>query len=139
MPLFPVSPQKEKDLLRRMRKLRVHESDLKENFVRSSGAGGQKVNKTATCVVLFHRPSGQTVKCQIARTQAMNRFLARRILLDKIEGHILGEESAERKRIEKIRRQKRRRSRKARARMLADKRRRAVKKAMRAPVHAGDD
>ncbi len=118
-----------------MHRLGVREADLKESFVRSSGAGGQKVNKTATCVILLHRPSGQTVKCQKARTQGLNRFLARRILLDKIERKILGIKTAERQRIEKIRRQKRKRSRRARERMLANKRHQAEKKALRAPVH----
>jgi protein subunit release factor B len=138
MTVFPVSPQKEKELAARMQRLKVREADIEESFVRSSGAGGQKVNKSATCVLLHHRPTGHAVKCQIARTQGMNRFLARRILLDKIEGEVLGRKSAERKRIEKIRRQKRKRSRRAKERMLADKRRRGEKKALRAPVRSTD-
>ena len=138
MPTFPVSSQKEKALLERMHRLGVREADLEESFVRSSGAGGQKVNKTATCVILVHRLSGQMVKCQKARTQGLNRFLARRILLDKIERKILGIKSDEQKRIEKIRRQKRKRSRRARERMLANKRHQAKKKALRARVHLAE-
>ena len=138
MPTFPVSSQKEKALLERMHRLGVREADLEESFVRSSGAGGQKVNKTATCVILVHRLSGQMVKCQKARTQGLNRFLARRILLDKIERKILGIKSDEQKRIEKIRRQKRKRSRRARERMLANKRHQAKKKALRARVHSAE-
>ena len=134
MGLFPVSIQKEKALLERMRRLKILEENLEERFVRSSGAGGQNVNKTATCVVLIHRPSGEIVKCQKARTQGLNRFLARRILLDKIERKIQGKKSAERQRVEKIRRQKRRRSRRSRAKMLADKQRQAKKKTLRAPM-----
>jgi len=117
-----------------MRRLGVRPEDLVESFVRSSGPGGQKVNKTSTCVVLLHRPTGFKVKCQTERSQALNRFLARRMLLDKIERHRLGVISAEKQRIEKIRRQKRRRSRRAKARMLAEKRYQAEKKALRAPI-----
>jgi protein subunit release factor B len=139
MSLFPVSPQKEKELLERMRRLGIREDDLEESFIRSSGPGGQKVNKAATCVVLLHHPTGLTVRCQMARTQGLNRFWARRILADKIERRILGEKSAEQQRIEKIRRQKRRRSRRARERMLADKRRQAEKKALRASIRAENE
>jgi protein subunit release factor B len=138
MAAFPVSPPKEDELLARMVRLGIREEDLEETFVRSSGPGGQHVNKTATAVALTHRPSGVTVRCQKTRSQAMNRFYARRILLDKIERQRLGEQSAEQQRIEKIRRQKRRRSRRARAKMLEDKRRQAGKKALRGPVRPGE-
>ena len=92
------------------------------------------MNKTSTCVVLVHLPTGLKVKCQSERSQALNRFLARRMLLDKIEQEMLGARSAEQQRIEKIRRQKRRRSRRAKARMLAEKRQQAEKKALRTPI-----
>ena len=95
MALFVVSPEKEKQLISRMRALGIQERDLEEQFVRSSGAGGQKVNKTSTCVMLHHRPTGIRVKCQKERSQALNRFLARRILLDKIEAKLAGAQSAE--------------------------------------------
>jgi len=134
MALFVVSPDKKKQLVTRMRTLGVREGDLEEQFVRSSGAGGQKVNKTSTCVVLYHRPTGIRVKCQKERSQGLNRFLARRILLDKIEAKLLGAQAEEEKRKEKIRRQKRRRSRRAKVRLLADKRRQAEKKSLRSPV-----
>lgn len=114
-----------------MQNLGIREKDLEEKFIRSSGKGGQKTNKASTCVYLKHRPSGIEVKCQRERSQALNRFLARRILAHKIETLILGRLSEERKRIEKIRRQKRRRSRRAKEKMLKDKARRAKKKKRR--------
>jgi peptide chain release factor len=139
MPIFPVSPLKENQLVERMRRLGVREEDLDESFVRSSGAGGQNVNKTSTCVVLVHRPTGTTVKCQVARSQGLNRFLARRLLLDRIEQKRLGALSAERQRIEKIRRQKRKRSRRAKDKMLANKRHQSVKKRERAAGRSGGE
>src|SRR5262249_29058671 len=111
MGAFPVSPDKQTQLESRMATLGVHEADLEESFVRSGGHGGQNVNKTATCVMLLHRPTGVQVKCQATRQQGLNRFLARRLLLNKIEALQKGHADAERARIEKIRRQKRKRSR----------------------------
>jgi len=132
-----VSPGKEKSLLERMQTLGVREEDIDEQFVRSSGAGGQKVNKTSSCVLLHHRPTGIRVKCQQERSQALNRFLARRILLDKIEARIKGAASAKQQEIARIRRQKRRRSRRAKEKLLAAKRQQSEKKASRAPIRSG--
>ncbi|HTX20263.1 MAG TPA: peptide chain release factor-like protein [Candidatus Aquilonibacter sp.] len=134
MSAFPVSLEKEAQLSRRMAALGVREADIEESFVRSGGHGGQNVNKTSTCVMLLHRPTGLQVKCQATRQQGLNRFLARRLLLDKIEERQKGFVAARRAEIEKIRRQKRKRSRRARERMLADKSRQAEKKAARRPV-----
>ncbi len=134
MALFPVSPKKEKQLSERMQALGVQERDIEEQFVRSSGAGGQKVNKVSTCVLLHHRPSGVRVKCQEERSQALNRFLARRILLGKIEAMREGVRSAEQQKSAKIRRQKARRSRRSKLRILAEKRRQAEKKSLRGKV-----
>jgi len=116
-----VSPSKEETLRREMEALGIYERDLEETFVRSSGAGGQHVNKTSTCVQLLHRPTGILVKCQEDRSQAVNRYRARRILVERFQARVLHEKTEEQKRREKIRRQKRRRSRRAKEKMLAGK------------------
>lgn len=131
MTTFPVSPEKHTQLTARMTALGVSEADIEETFVRSGGHGGQNVNKTSTCVMLLHRPSGLRVKCQETRQQGLNRFLARRLLLDKIEYMRKGYVDAERSRVEKIRRQKRKRSRRAKERMLAGKAHQSAKKQQR--------
>jgi protein subunit release factor B len=127
----PISPDKHAQLSARMAAMGISEADIDESFVRSGGHGGQNVNKTATCVQLLHRPTGTQVKCQATRQQGLNRFLARRLLLDKIEELRTGFVAAERDRIEKIRRQKRKRSKRAKAKILADKARHSDKKQAR--------
>jgi len=129
-----VSPQKEQALRERMARLGIVEADLVEQFIKGSGAGGQKINKTSSCVCLRHRPSGIEVRCQRERSQALNRFLARRLLCDAWEARQRGAAGARQQAIEKLRRQKRRRSRRQRQRMLADKRRQGAKKAARRSV-----
>ena len=137
--VFPVSPQKEQALRARMEALGVRDADLTEHFVRAQGKGGQNVNKVATCVVLRHQPSGIVIKCQQERSQALNRFLARRALLDRLEARVRGVAAAAEAERERIRRQKRRRSRRAKEKMLADKRAHAVKKAARRGPSAADE
>lgn len=131
MSAFPVSLEKATQLAQRMAALGVSEADIEESFVRSGGHGGQNVNKTSTCVMLLHRPTGLQVKCQETRQQGLNRFIARRVLLDKIEEKKHGYVAAQRAEIEKIRRQKRKRSRRAKAKMLANKSMHSAKKASR--------
>jgi len=141
MSLFNVSPEKEKDLEKRMERLGVSEHDFQESFIRSSGPGGQKVNKASSCVYLVHLPTGLSVKCQKERSQAMNRFLARRLLLDRIERLQIGVVSAEKQKTEKIRRQKRRRSQRAKEKVLELKHKQSDKKSLRtkiSPVRIGD-
>jgi peptide chain release factor len=128
---FGISLDKEKALREKMACLRIREQDIIESFIRSRGHGGQNVNKSSTCVYLKHIPTGIEVKCQKERSQSLNRYLARRILVSKIEALVLGELSEERQRIEKLRRQKRRRSRKAKLKILEAKRRHSQKKALR--------
>ena len=125
------SSDKEAALAARLAGLGVKPGDLIERFVRSGGPGGQNVNKTSTAVYLKHVPTGIEVKVQQERSQALNRFLARRALAERLEVRLLGEESAEAARVAKLRRQKRRRSRRAKEKVLAAKSLQAKKKASR--------
>jgi len=106
MAKFGVRPEKEDRLYERMRELGISEEDIKETFIRSGGPGGQSVNKTATCVQIKHIPTGIVVKSQKGRSQGLNRFLARRLLVSRVEKHLLGKESPD----EEIRRKVRKRN-----------------------------
>ena len=113
MIIFPVSEEKNRWLKERMETLGIHEKDIEEKFVRSSGRGGQKVNKTSTSVYLKHIPTGVEVKCMKERSQPLNRFLARRELVEKIS-KMLREITSDDIKMEKIRRQKAKRRKRAR-------------------------
>jgi protein subunit release factor B len=132
--MFGVSPEKELALNERLNELGIRPDDLVEKFIRSGGHGGQNVNKVSTCVYLKHIPTGIEVKCQKERSQALNRYHARKMLADKIDQLIKGKESAEQQKIEKIRRQKRKRSKRAKEKMLANKRHQSEKKKERRVV-----
>jgi protein subunit release factor B len=109
-----VRPEKAQALLAEMSKLGLHESDMDEQFIRASGHGGQKVNKTSVCVYLKHRPTGLEVKVDSSRQQGLNRFLARRRLIELYRKEILNEVTPKDKAAEKIRKQKARRKRRHR-------------------------
>lgn len=110
MPEFAVSEEKNRQLRLKMTELAVREEDLRETFIRSSGNGGQHVNKTSTCVQLLHIPSGISVTVSRERSQSINRFLARRELMERLEAKS-GIKTAEMKKVEKLRKQKDRRRR----------------------------
>ena len=131
MGTFAVSLSKEKELREKMESLNIREEEIRESFIRSGGKGGQHVNKVSTCVYLKHIPTGIEVKCQEDRSQSLNRYRARVLLVKKIDQMIKGRESEERQKIEKIRRQKRKRSKRAKEKMLAEKKVQAQKKRLR--------
>ena len=133
-----VTGETQAKLKARMEKLGILEEDLDEHFIRGSGSGGQKINKTSSCVQLIHRPSHIEIRCQKTRSQADNRYWARRDLCERIEEKLLGEKSAKQQAMEKIRRQKRRRSRRAKAKMLDAKTKQGDKKKLRGRVRPDD-
>lgn len=119
------------ELAARMLRLGIQESDLVEKFILGSGSGGQKINKTSSCVYIKHIPSGIEVKCQSTRSRDLNRLYARRDLCEKLEERIFKDKSNKQKEIEKIRRQKRRRSKRAQEKVLANKKSHSEKKQLR--------
>jgi protein subunit release factor B len=129
-----ITQEKWEKLYERMAALGIREEELAESFIRGSGSGGQKINKTSSCVQLRHAPSGIEIKCQSSRLQSSNRFFARRDLCDKLEEIRLGAQSRRQQEQEKVRRQKRRRSRRAKNKMLEDKHKQSEKKAVRQRV-----
>lgn len=118
-------------LQQRMDALGIRDADLDEQFVRGSGSGGQKRNKTSSCVVLTHRPTGVEVRCDRERSQSLNRLYARRELCDRIEALRTGKVQAAAAERAKVRRQKARRARKTKLKLLEHKAHRKEKKAAR--------
>ncbi len=126
-----------KDVLtleKKMLALGVREDDIVENFIRSSGPGGQNVNKTATCVYLKHLPTGLEVKCQRQRSQLLNRNLARHILLSKIENRIKQNILQKQSLKAKIVRQSRKKPKAVKLKILEQKRRHSEKKSTRRKI-----
>jgi len=121
-------------ILKKAEKLKVYSVDIEERFVRGSGAGGQKVNKTSNCVWLKHLPTGTEVKCQRHRERGKNRTSAYKLLVNKIETMKLGVRSEAAKQNHKIRKQKQRRSRRSKEKMLQEKSKRSEVKALRKTV-----
>ena len=129
-----VSKETQDQLVERMESLGIREGDLVEKFILGSGKGGQKINKTSTCVYLKHIPTGIEIKCQRERSRELNRLYARRDLCEKIEERISTEKSERQKAVEKIRRQKRKRSKRAQEKILANKKHRSDIKEFRKKI-----
>ncbi|MCI0382372.1 MAG: peptide chain release factor-like protein [Chlamydiae bacterium] len=126
-----IRKEKKEALEKRMEILNIREEDLIEKFILGSGRGGQKIQKTSSCVYLKHIPTGVEIKCQKERSREMNRYFARKELCDRIETIEKGIQSEKQKLAEKIRRQKRRRSRRGQQRILEEKKRHSEKKTLR--------
>ena len=126
-----VKKEKIEDLKKRMENLNIKEEDLIEKFILGSGRGGQKIQKTHSCVYLKHIPTGIEIKCQQERSRSLNRFLARKELCNKIEQKLFKAKSEYQKKLYKIRKQKKRRSRKAKQKMFEEKKKLSKKKALR--------
>ncbi len=120
--------------LEKARELGILPEHVEEAFVRGSGKGGQKINKTSSCVWLRHRPSGVEVRCQQYREQSKNRVAAYKLLIDKIEEKVKGVESKLARAKFKVKKQKARRTRRSKEKMLKAKRRRSEVKAFRKTV-----
>lgn len=128
---MPIKKENLDKLKKRMNKLEISEESLIEKFILGSGSGGQKINKTHSCVYLKHLPTGIEIKCQQDRSREINRYLARMKLCSQLEKHLLGIKQKEEKEREKIRRQKKRRSRRTKQKMVEEKRKISEKKQLR--------
>lgn len=136
---MPISPEKTNELKQKMQRLGIEEDDLVEKFILGSGRGGQKINKTASCVYLKHLPTGTEVKCQKDRSREMNRYFARVMLCDRLEKALTQEKTKKEQEIEKIRRQKKRRARRTQQKLVEEKRERSQTKVLRkSPLERSD-
>jgi protein subunit release factor B len=126
-----ITQDKWRQLYIRMSALSINDKDVIERFILGSGSGGQKINKTSSCVWLKHIPTGITIKCQKERSRELNRYYARARLCDKIDAQINQFKSEREQAIAKIRRQKRKRSKRAKEKMRVDKKHQTVKKQRR--------
>ncbi|MCP5464122.1 MAG: peptide chain release factor-like protein [Deltaproteobacteria bacterium] len=133
-----ISQAKWNALKKRMQDLGLSEDDLTEEFIKGTGSGGQKINKTNSCVQISHAASGIVVKSQKSRSRAANRFFARRLLIEKLEEQVLGKESAKAKKIFKLKAQKRKRKKRAQEKVLAQKKLVGEKKDRRKKVSPQD-
>lgn len=121
----------------RLLALGISLAEVEERFVRGSGPGGQKINKTSSTVWLRHGPTGVEVRCQRERSQAANRETAWLELCGKLEERARASAAARIDAVEKQRRQKRPRSRAQKRRMVEGKRHRAGIKSSRGRVDTG--
>lgn len=126
-----LSKEKQDALKQKMQSLGISEDDLVEKFILGSGSGGQKINKTSSCVYLKHLPTGIEIKCQKERSRELNRFYARRFLVEEIEKRLFQRKTAKIQENEKIRRQKKRRTRRQQLKTLEDKSLHSAKKKLR--------
>ena len=117
--------ESEDGLNAQMRSLRIREEDLAETFIRGTGAGGQKINKTSSTVVLRHVPTGIEVRCQKERSQSQNRILAREELCERIAARRAAEKLEAQNEKEKARRQNRPRPRSLKKKLVKSKRHRS--------------
>lgn len=131
---MPITKEKKLGLEKRMEELKIYETDLVEKFVLGSGSGGQKINKTSSCVYLKHLPTGIEVKCQQDRSREMNRYLARKELTEKIASKIHGEKTKKEREMQKIRQQKKRRSRRLKEKILEEKKKHSEIKTLRQKI-----
>lgn len=134
-----VKKEKIEALKNKMKKLNIKEEDLVEKFILGSGRGGQKIQKTHSCVYLKHLPSGIEIKCQKERSRELNRYIARKQLCSKLEEILFKEKSEKQKKIYKIKKQKKRRSRKAREKMFEEKKKLSKKKELRKAPKIDED
>ncbi|NCG26355.1 MAG: peptide chain release factor-like protein [Verrucomicrobiales bacterium] len=124
---LPVS----EELLLRMRRAKIYERDLIERVIRGSGPGGQKVNKTSSCVQLRHIISGIDVKCQESRSLMVNRIQARNLMCSILEDRERKQKEQRKSELEKIRRKNRQPSKRQKKLNVINKRKHGIKKRMR--------